>query len=392
MSSNKKNTRRRSFGRLFQRNGNGAWLVQFPDPSGAKAKSGRTKYVTRTVSSKREGEKLLRKVRETVANGVYVAAKKPESTATQLSVLEAIDGHIESLRAQGGAESTIALYGTSRKAIERQGLGHQRVAQVTVRMVEQYMAWRRKHVWRTKGRRGEKPGAVLVNGGQASGSTVGRDRELLCAAFNRLVRLGDLVENVVRKVPKPKRSQKKRIVLSKSEVAALIQACGPRLRPIVMTLAYTGARRGEVLRLTWADLDFEGEAISLFRPKVQNASRIPMHPVLASELKTVREARAEELGRPVRDDEHVFLSRLGRPYKTFKGAWAIAVERAGLDGKGCTPHVLRHAFACHFLDAGAAVTDLQALLGHASLTTTSIYAKMVDRRTRESVAALNYQP
>lgn len=51
---------------------------------------------------------------------------------------------------------------------------------------------------------------------------------------------------------------------------------------------------------------------------------------------------------------------------------------------------MRHSFACHFLENGAAVTDLQALLGHSSLQTTSIYATMVDRRTRASVEALDF--
>jgi site-specific recombinase XerD len=44
----------------------------------------------------------------------------------------------------------------------------------------------------------------------------------------------------------------------------------------------------------------------------------------------------------------------------------------------------------HFLKGGAAVTDLQALLGHASLSTTQIYARAVDARTRASVEALSY--
>jgi len=50
----------------------------------------------------------------------------------------------------------------------------------------------------------------------------------------------------------------------------------------------------------------------------------------------------------------------------------------------------RHTFAVHFLQGGSAVTDLQGLLGHASLATTQVYAKMVDSRTRASVLALDY--
>jgi integrase len=52
-------------------------------------------------------------------------------------------------------------------------------------------------------------------------------------------------------------------------------------------------------------------------------------------------------------------------------------------------HTLRHTFAVHFLERGA-VTDLQGLLGHASLATTQVYAKMVDARSRESVEALDF--
>ena len=50
---------------------------------------------------------------------------------------------------------------------------------------------------------------------------------------------------------------------------------------------------------------------------------------------------------------------------------------------------LRHTLAVHFLERGA-VTDLQGMLGHASLATTQVYARMVDSRTRESVAALDF--
>ena len=94
-------------------------------------------------------------------------------TAGDMTVLGAIDGQIEGLRARGGAESTIELYGASRKAIEREGLGDRIVAYVTVRDVERYLSWRRTHVWRTKGRPGKrKAKAFLVQGGKASASTV----------------------------------------------------------------------------------------------------------------------------------------------------------------------------------------------------------------------------
>jgi integrase/recombinase XerD len=302
-----------------------------------------------------------------------------------VTVLEAVDGHLGALRAKGGAESTIRLYGYSKRPLAAQGLGHMTVKDMTVRAIEKYLAWRRTHVWRTRPQPGGKVVAELAKDAVASPSTVARDRELLCAAFNRLVRMGQLAENVVAKVPKPRKRAKKRVVLSKEEVARLIAACGRHLRPVVLALVYTGARKGEVLGLRWRDLCFETMTIALYRIKVSNFSRIPLHPVLAEELRRVKKERG-----PVAASEHVFLSRYGRPYRCLKSAWAVAVRKAGLADRGVTPHALRHSFACHFLENGAAVTDLQALLGHSSLATTQIYAGMVDRRTRASVEALDF--
>ena len=271
--------RRRPYGRVFRRPGGSGWLVQFLDPSGRKAPSGRTAYVTRSFETKAEGEALLREIRKEVLKGT-LALPAAEPEISDMTVLEAVDGHLGALRAKGGAESTIALYGYSKKPLAAQGLGHMKVSDVKVRDVERYLAWRRTHTWQP--RPGGKVEAEPAKGAVASASTIARDRELLCAAFNRLVRNGQLSKNVVSKVPKPRKKAKKRVVLSKAEVGKLIAACGKCLRLVVLALVYTGARKGEILALRWRDLCFESMTISLYRPKVSNFSRIPLHPVASS--------------------------------------------------------------------------------------------------------------
>ena len=160
------------------------------------------------------------------------------------------------------------------------------------------------------------------------------------------------------------------------------------------SLAPAAARKGELTRLRWRDLDFENGKIALYRPKVGNADWLDIHPAVEAELKRVKESRAatlREKGEKVLPEHHFFLSWFGTPFVEIRRSWEIALKAAGLDGRdGLTPQVLRHSFATHYLQNGGAVTDLQQQLGHAELATTQIYASALPARRRAAVMALDF--
>ncbi len=162
------------------------------------------------------------------------------------------------------------------------------------------------------------------------------------------------------------------VIPSPDEVAQVIDAARNLYhRAMLMTLYSCGLRRIEVCRLKVSDIDSQRMMLRITHGKGGVDRDVPLSPRL---LETLR-----EYWRWLRPKTYLFPGtengwRTDKPI-TAKMVWAavnLAAKRAGIT-KHVSPHLLRHSYATHQLEAGMDLKTLQVLLGHEDLATTSRY-------------------
>jgi integrase/recombinase XerD len=151
-----------------------------------------------------------------------------------------------------------------------------------------------------------------------------------------------------------------------------------RLRDKAMLelLYATGMRVSELVALNTRDLNMESESVRC----VGKGGRERILPVSGSAVTAIEEyldiARAQLARGASQKTEALFLNHRGKRL-TRQGFWLILkgyAEELGIND--LTPHTLRHSFATHMISGGADIRSVQALLGHASLSTTQIYTQL----------------
>jgi site-specific recombinase XerD len=177
-------------------------------------------------------------------------------------------------------------------------------------------------------------------------------------------------------------------VLSQQEVDALLSALRqPLYRAIAMVLYGTGLRIDEALSLEVKDIDGQRGVLRVRHGKGDRAREVKLSPGLYQWLRGYWDRERPAL-------PHLFASRrTGRPptQDAVRAALAAAAEEAGIT-KPVRPHVLRHSYATHLLDAGTDVRVIQALLGHRSLSTTMRYTRVSTALVQKAPSPLDLLP
>jgi integrase/recombinase XerD len=182
-------------------------------------------------------------------------------------------------------------------------------------------------------------------------------------------------------------------VLSRVEVDQLIAAAqskghedGGRMETLLEILYGSGLRVSELVGLPAIAAERD-PAMLVVRGKGGRERQVPLSdPARAAIAKWLR-IRAASLGDGERSP-YLFPSRGRMGHLTrqrFTQLLKEAALAAGVDPARVSPHVLRHAFASHMLEAGADLRSVQLMLGHADIATTEIYTHVIPEKLRSLV-------
>jgi len=241
--------------------------------------------------------------------------------------------------------------------------------------------------------------------------TVVRDLYTLSSVLRRAVKAGELTENPVRRVDKPRVDRRGKVrFLDQAEESRLraelkardeemrnrrratnirrltrherllssLTHFGDHLTPAILLSMNTGLRRGETLKLRWSSVDFDRRLLTVEgrNAKSRQTRHVPLNDEAVNVLRNWREQK--------RTGARVF------DVVGFQTAWETVLKRARISKFRW--HDLRHHFASRLVQQGVPLNTVRDLLGHGSVGMSLCYAHLAPDQRREAVAKLNERP
>ena len=229
-----------------------------------------------------------------------------------------------------------------------------------------------------------------------SPSTVVRYMATLSHAFTTAVNeWGWIDESPMRKVSKPKEPKGRTRFLGddttkngkpiKGERCKLLEACkiseNPHLYTIVVLALSTGMRQGEIMNLTWPDVDLSRRRITLMETKNGEIRVVP----LAGHALELLEKHNKEMSA---NSELLFPGKIKKEKPMdLRIPWAAAINQAEISDFRF--HDLRHSAASYLAMNGASLAEIAEVLGHKTFQMVKRYSHLSEQHTESVVASMN---
>jgi integrase len=209
----------------------------------------------------------------------------------------------------------------------------------------------------------------------AKPATLNRELSLMKHSFNLGMKEWNWIkDNPVCKVKMERENNERDRVLSCDEEKRLLSACPQRLGEIILFALNTGAREGEILGLTWQNIDLFRKVVTIRQGKTGQNKTIPLTANIFDLLKNKSKVRHLQynLVFPSENGTRITASNLGRAFR--EGLKKAKIENFHFPD-------CRHSFASRLAQAGVDLYVIQKLLGHKD-------PRMVQRYSHHSVESL----
>lgn len=356
-----------------------AYVLRVPDPVTGKTKP---QWVS-GFTSEAEAKSARDKARVALTGGVYVS---PTKITVEEFLRAWVTIHAESLKPKTGRDYRDMI---ERKMVPR--LGKIQLSQLRPSHIQGFYS------------------DLFAQGGEdgqpLSARTVQYHASILKKALSYAVEVdGLLATNPAKKVQLPKGTPRRLEPFTREEARTFLETLKDhRLFAFFRLAIYSGARKGELLALTWNDLDFENSKVSISKNRiyfnksilVQNSTKggegrrvITLDPETMEILRAHRRTQIGErllAGSGWQDTDYIFVNEFGAPinYSTPTALFAKTRKRAGLREQRF--HDCRHFHATVLLEAGTPLHVVAQRLGHRdAMTTATTYAHVTNQQAENA--------
>lgn len=228
---------------------------------------------------------------------------------------------------------------------------------------------------------------IFLSGEKMKSASINRHLSSIRSFYNYLLKRKKVTSSPFELISGPKKEQKLPNYLQYDEFLDLLSTCdknalGLRNRMILELMFASGVRVSELVAIRLKDIDFKNREIKILG-KGKKMRIVYFNKTCQTVMSQyVLEARQELLRG--KTHEFLFVNHLGQPL-TRRGVADILdklIMKSSIKHK-ISPHTLRHTFATLLLNEGMDIREVQELLGHARLSTTSIYTHVSNEELRK---------